>query len=618
MESTTALSLSDKVLSKCQLMNTEFTLLDTPVGVRLKWSCRNEKRKAVKIASSLVTNAKTSGQLYPIELNEELELGIFGKKSGISSAQLSACCVAVIIVLDTGVLMVAHTKFPGMLSILCQPQESTVWSGVVKGNGGRCIIVISKAGIIYVGLPRRPPKDIPPTKPHGHRKCNVSWQEERLQNSPLVCQSHDNVILISDGVSLLLSVINFISESEVCLKSHKLPYCGVVKITCVADDKLSLLTCDGRTYEKTWKGIIESIDKEKTPKPSEPELTSSIKEVLTGIQRCSEMVTTEGNIIRDLDIYMSQLSLAASLLAEPQKDVFSGSVRIGQKLERKGYYIAHLKLKKNIPRFDFEGKWWHLNVTVPIKGYKESLCIKLDGPHLSKDINISVPLPDLNILESLSAVKIVCYLVLGHFTTLQPVCQVLACNVNLDIFHFLSDYHELTVKDASSKFSTVIQNFSLLKNQSETTCSKISLSVQPCHVRLSFIDNDVNRQLFLMLLNLNSSTKCTFSRLRNSDEVQLWYHNIPVDIHYSQLDKKIVVSLSGPDPSVVLAVKVTIEKHIIESGTIPSSITLDADVFEEATNSCQILAFESSKATTQVAVKHLHKIVSTTMCSVPL
>ncbi|XP_066965087.1 uncharacterized protein [Macrobrachium rosenbergii] len=620
MEYARALSLSDEVLSQCQLLNTEFSLLSTPVGVRLKWSCHNEERKVAKISTCLVANTKTSGRLYPIQLNEEMEVGIFGRKSGISSGQLSKCCAAVIVALDTGALMAAHTKFPGTLSILCHPEEAVVWSGVVKGKDDRCaIVVISKAGIIYIGLPRRHPKDVPAIKPIEHRKCNLSWHEEKLQNSPLACQSHDNVILISDGISLLLSVVNFLSDSKVCHKTYKLPYYGVVKIASVTDDKLCLTTCDGRTYEKTWKCIVKSIDKEKTPKPPEPELVSSVKEVLTGIQHCSEMVQAEGSLIHDLDIYMSQLSLAASLLAEPQRGIFSGTAKIEQQLEQKGYYMAHLKLKKNISRIHFEGKWWLLNVTVPINGYKESLCIKLDGQHLNREINVSVPLPDLITVHSLSGVKIVCHLLLGHFTTFQPVCQVLACCVNIDIFHFLSDCHELTVKDVRiSKFSTAIQSFAVKRNLSETTPAEDLLPVQPCQVKLSFIDNNVNRQLFLMLLNRNSIMKCNVSSLKDSNQVQLWYHDIPIDLHYSLLDKKIIISVSGPDSSVVLAVKVAIERQITENGSVPSSISLSADVFEEAQNSCQMLEFESSKAITQVAMNHLYKIVTKTLCNIPL
>ncbi|XP_064079469.1 uncharacterized protein LOC135196551 [Macrobrachium nipponense] len=491
MEYAAALSLSDEVLSRCQLLNTEFSLLSTPVGMRLKWSCQNEERKVVKISTCLVANMKTSGRLYPIQLNEEMEVGIFGRKSGISSGQLSKCCAAVIIALDTGALMAAHVKFPGTLSILCHPEESVVWSGVCQrkdinlrvkweedtvhaiviadekmslhvqdtedvnndlvevvqscfieemtnvlsnvlhvvlikcqpsglclfmniqvlelmtetlihksncylvlqlyatsvaitaGKDDRCaIVVISKAGIIYIGLPRRRPKDVPVIKPIEHRKCNLSWHEEKLQNSPLACQSHDNVILISDGISLLLSVVNFLSDSK-----------------------------------------SKRIDKEKSPKPPEPELASSVKEVLTGIQHCSEMVQAEGSLIRDLDIYMSQLSLAASLLAEPQRDIFSGTAKIEQQLEQKGYYM--------------------------------------------------------------------------------PVCQVLAM-------------------------------------------------------------------------------------------------------------------LEWSDSSLVLAVKVAIERLITENGSVPSSISLSADVFEEAQNSCQMLEFESSKAITQVAMNHMHKIVTKTLCNVPL
>ena len=475
---------------------------------------------------------------------------------------------------------------------------------------------------MYLGLPKKRTLISADVTPDEHISSSFSWQRETLQISPVVCCGHDNVIFISDGVTSKLSVFEFAPGNKIDHKSYSLPYCGVIEIRNATGTSLDLLTCDGRTYKCSWKVLVESVKSEKSVKLSENNNAFTVEEVMTGIQRCSEMVQVEGKHIHHLNVYLNQLSLALTFLAEPQKDIFSATLKIEQQFEKRDMYVALLSLRKISNGVNFEGKWWKLNATVLGKDCKQTVCVKLDGYNLNKDINLSVPLPNVDILHSLSPIKMTCHLVLGHYTTLQPVCYILACPITIDIFHFLTPCHKHSLRDSvtsSGDFSAAMQTLALKKQQSEISPRTGCSPVPSCHVRISFMNNDINQKLLLSLLNINSLAKPSdISTVQDSDHLQFWYHDIPVDVSYMQLKGRLVVSVSGPIPSLVLSVKAAIERQITDRGSVPPRVTLTSEVFEQAQQSCQVLEFQYSKATTQVALSHLHDMITKMLCNVPL
>ncbi|KAK7078623.1 hypothetical protein SK128_023505 [Halocaridina rubra] len=562
---------------------------------------------------------ESSGQLYPVELNEELEVAIFGKRFR-SDEQEGKPLVAALLVCKNGAVLAVHRKKSKVLPVLCHHCERTLWVGIVKDNDKCAIAVVSREGVIRIAVPSSTMSSatlIDLAK--NTRTCNLHWHEETLSISPFVSIAHENMIFISDGSTSRLSVVKITSDSNVEHKFHKLPYCGIINANILGNDRLELVTCDGRIYRCAWESLLEKINSIKdVPKSKDNETFSSIEKIMTGIKTCTELMEKEGRAAQDLDTYLNQLGLATRLLTEPKKDIFIPTVKVVQSTEQRNSYSALLSLKNNLNEFTLEGKWWKLSVCVPGPSNSHMVCCRLDSHHFRNSICVSVPLPKIDIENLFTPIRISCSLILGHYYTLQPVCQTLACYADVNIFHFLSHKHIVSFSDGHIvDFNLFIQNKALTAS-SEALKQANVLPNPHCQTTLSFTANESNMSLFLSLLKLNSLSPDNFDNDLINNHFQLWYNDIPVSIHYTQQDGSILVTISGPHAPLVLSAKSVIANLITKSGTVPSRVTIPSEVYNHAQQSRQLLEFELHGATTAFAVGHLHHTMTKMLSQLPL
>lgn len=453
-------------------------------------------------------------------------------------------------------------------------------------------------------------------------KSSLFWQTKTLTTVALTCCGQKDVLVFSDGFVCWLCHISFKSENRVALKCHKLPVSGVIEITCENVDHVEMLTCDGRKYQCSLKFLREG-SKDDTHEMSsrliDKEAPHTMEGIMTGIQRCSELMNTEGKMVHTLDMYIKQLSIAQRLLTEPQSPVFSTSVRVEQSICQRNSYFASIQFSKKGSNIDLDGRWWRLCMIIPGADGKKFVSTKLDDECFKTDICMCVALPRLNLSKNLDSITVESYMVLDHFSSCRPVCRVFACQTKIDIFHFLACQRNLSTSDISSPNSVKLIHAVLQGKERTNVKSSMNRGPTPhCKVYTSYITHDKITSLFGTLLNFAppSSPRNKTSETA-THQVSFWYHDNRIDLHCSRKGDRTHLTLEGHNPLVVLALKAALERRVTELGLPSIPVTLTPAVLRQAHLTHRILNFEANVATTPEAVSHLHHSVTYLMSLLP-
>ncbi|XP_045606869.2 uncharacterized protein [Procambarus clarkii] len=626
MQPVSTLSLSDRVVSKCQLVGCDLKLVITPLGLCLQWisSRDNTKNKIESLGAVVVTKNKTGGKLYPVCMNLVTEVAVFGKTvSSGSRESYVRTPSAVLIVCTSGSVMAAHSKLPGYLVTLCHLAQPVVWAGIVEVGDSSAIVVVGKEALMAIGRPTPSSGLHASIKRDGtNNKGSLVWHLEALSTLALTCYGQNNALVFSDGISCWLCHVYFVRD-QTEVKCHELPYCGVIKITCKDVDLVEMLTCDGRMYRCSWK-VLTAGSKSDNHKVNfrliDSELPHTIEGMMTGIQHCSELMDAEGKRICTLDLYLRQLSLAHRLLAEPQLPLFSTSVRVEHNIEERSSYLANIQFRKQRTNIDLDGKWWRLCLVIPRSNGDHFISAKLDKDCFKTDMCMSVALPPLNLNKSLGSKSIQCYLVLEHFSSFRPICQVFACETKIDIFHFVTCQRNLTTANLSSQNPSIV--FRKILDEKAYASSKSIINKGPtpfCKVSTSCITHEKITSLFGDLLSF-IPPPCSedTNGEKTLHKISLWYHDDCIDVQCSTKGSHTCLSLEGPNPSVVLSLKAALERRVTELELPSTPVTLTPAVLRQAHLVYRILNFEANSSTTPASLSHLHHTTTQLMSLLPL
>ncbi|XP_042855431.1 uncharacterized protein LOC122242244 isoform X2 [Penaeus japonicus] len=603
MQTSSALSLNDRVVSRCQLEGCELTLVKTSLGLYLKWQLPEGEGNTSSIASALLADNKTCGKLYPVKLNAELEKAVFGASDNSTSEQRGP--KHALVMCNTGFIVCVKTKEPGVVFSLCHIAEPPVWCGALKAADSMLLVVVTKSGMVYIG--------------QASGSLRISWFSKSLSNVVLGCCGHHDAFAFCDGFNSWICHLFLDSRWFPEFRCHKLPYVGIFKVTETDKDSVELAACDGRKYTVTWNALISRSKEEEAksdPKSKNAVALSSIKETMMGIKKCSERMEEEGKHLHDLNLYIKQMNIL-SIILHDSEDVFSAKVRVEQQtIGQVVSYNALIEFTNKKVGFELKGKWWALCVSVPTLSGRHYETVRLDSHSFTPSCVITVPLREVDWNENVSTVAMDCALVLDHFDMSRPLCQVSICVAEVDILHFLTASRVLNKRVlASSNFTEIIKKLSKERhnNQAEKMQNKVSSVVSK--VSTSFTSDERNVSL---IKDIFSTLGCEISLGPKGEQVRLWYHEIPLDIHLCQQSGRILITFEGTKASLVLSAKSAIEGRIVKHRSSYTKLNLPPSVLRQARQSHRILQFESCKACTPTAVIHLHHMTTNVMSLLPL
>ncbi|XP_071532698.1 uncharacterized protein [Panulirus ornatus] len=140
MQSSSIQSISGKVVSKCQLLGCIMVLKNTSLGLCLQWQLTGDHCMKSKehLEAVIVTEIQTGVRLYPVKMDSLMEKAVFGKmmcSGGNKGTETEP--MALLVVCDTGQVMAAHSKLPGVLVILCHIAQPVIWTGILEDIWGR-------------------------------------------------------------------------------------------------------------------------------------------------------------------------------------------------------------------------------------------------------------------------------------------------------------------------------------------------------------------------------------------------------------------------------------------------------------------------------------------------
>lgn len=467
------------------------------------------------------------------------------------------------------------------------------------------LVVVGKSGTVYTG--------------QASDSSEVSWFTKSLPYMVLSCCAHNDALVLCDGFSSWICHLSLDSRQFPEFRHHKLPYVGIIRIMERDKDTVELAACDGRKYNVTWTSLISKSKGEEVKsdtKSKNDSAPSTIKETMMGIKKCSETMEVEGKHIHSLNLYIKQLNILSFLLTDSKECMFSASVRVEQQTTGQVVsYSALIEFTNKKMGFELEGKWWALCISVPSHSGRHYELVRLDSHSFTPSCIVTVPLHEVDCNQNVT-VTMKCYLVLDHFDMSRPLCQVPVCEAEVDILHFLTSHRVLNKGILSSPgFTESLEKLSKgrLSNPAEKIQSKVSSL--PCKVATSFTSDERNVSL---IKNIFSTLGCAISLSPKTEQVRLWYHELPLDIYLSQQSGKILVTFEGTKVSLVLSAKLAVESRVVKQRSSYSKLKLPPSVLRQARQSHRILQFESCKAVTPKAVIHLHHMTTNVMSLLPL
>ncbi|XP_047474558.1 uncharacterized protein LOC125028952 [Penaeus chinensis] len=603
MQTASILSMKDLVVSHSQLKGCDMALVKTSQGLYLKWQPHGGEGKASSTAGAFLTDGKTCGNLYPVSLNDKVEKAVFGTSDNSTSAQRGP--KHALVMCDTGLIVGVNAREPGVVFSLCHIAEPPVWCGTLKAGDIMLLAVVGKSGTVYTG--------------QASGSSKVSWFTKSLPYMVLSCCAHNDALVLCDGFSSWICRLSLDSRQFPEFRHHKLPYVGIIRIMERDKDTVELATCDGRKYNVTWSSLISKGKEEaksdtKTKNDGAP---SSIKETMMGIKRCSERMEVEGKHIHNLNLYIKQLNILSFLLTDSEECMFSASVRVEQQtIGQVVSYSALIEFTNKKVGFELEGKWWALCISVPTLNGRHYELVRLDSHSFTPSCIVTVPLREVDWNQNVKTVTMKCYLVLDHFDMSRPLCQVPVCEAEVDILHFLTTHRVLNKGILTSPgFTESIEKLSKGRQSNPAENIQSKVSSLPCKVSTSFTSDERNVSL---IKNIFSTLGCTISLSPKTEQVRLWYHELPLDMYLSQQSGKILVTFEGTKASLVLSAKLSVENRVVKQRSFYSKLKLPPSVLRQARQSHRILQFESCKAVTPTAVIHLHHITTNVMSLLPL
>lgn len=440
---------------------------------------------------------------------------------------------------------------------------------------------------------------------------SLVWHIKTLPAAPLTCCGQQNMLLFSDGTMSWLCLVSVSEKGEVILKCSKLHIKGIIKIK--YEENIQMLSCDGRKYICTWDTLSkknENMCWKPVNRIKEKEQPCTTGEIMRTIEKCSKIINMEGKIVQTLGLYLKQLSLAQRILVE-QKCIFSPTVRVEKSVESKDY-LAVVKLSKIGADIDLRGRWWALCMVINGVKSKSVSSMRLTDDQLKSDIYQTIVLPPLDFSTSSGHTEIQSYLVLQHYSSTQPVCRVLVCQIKIDILDFLSSQCNLSLSPECN-FSTTAKlcKFGATKCADLKNTSQLSLNSRRepspfCKVSVSFINNRSTVALLHKLFNFVESKN---SETKALSQAMLWYQDNRIEVSCVDEGKRICVKLESPNFSIVLSVKTALERRVEDLKEQTVSVTLTPSVLKEAHLTHRLLNYEGNRARTVNAVSHLYHAI---------
>ncbi|XP_027214105.2 uncharacterized protein [Penaeus vannamei] len=604
MQTTSILSKNDLIVSQSRLEGCDLALVKTSQGLYLNWQPHGSEGKASGSTGAFLTYGKTCGKIYPVRLNAKVEKAVFGDSDNSTSAQRGP--KHALVMCNTGLIVGIKAREPGVVFSLCHIAEPPVWCGTLKAGDTMLLVIVGKSGTVYIG--------------QAGGSSRISWFTKSLTNMVLSCCALDDALAFCDGFSCWICHLSLDSRQFPEVRPHRLPYVGIIKISEMDKDTVELATCDGRKYNVAWSSLVskskceEGKNDTKSKNDSAP---STIKETMMGIKKCSERMEVEGQHIHSLNLYIKQLNILSSLLTDSKEFMFSASVRVEQQtIGQVVSYSALIEFTNKKVGFELEGKWWALCISVPTRNGRHYELVRLDSHSFIPSCIVTVPLREVDWNQNARTVTMECYLVFDHFDMSHPLCQVPVCVAEVDILHFLTAHRVLNKGIlASPGFAESIEKLSKSRQNTQAEKMQSKVSSLPCKVSTSFTSDERNVSL---IKNIFSTLGCAISLSPKTEQVRLWYHEIPLDIYLSQQSGKILLTFEGTKASLVLSAKLAVEGRIVKQRPSYSKLSLPPTVLRQARQSHRILQFESSKAVTPTAVIHLHHITTNLMSLLPL
>lgn len=600
--------LSGDEVAQCLLEGCQLVLKSSPLGLSLHWLVTDDGKRKLH-GTSCLSSVQHGGSLYPIFMDSPTEKAVFKYEINDSSCNASKRLPqTALVVSDSRTVLAAHCKLPGQCVTLCHMIQPILWTGILKVGDVSVIVVVSKGTAVSFGRSESLYNSSNDEMPY---QDSLVWHMKSLPAAPVTCCGQQNMLLFSDGTMSWLCLVSLSEEGEVILKCSKLYVKGIIKIN--DEKKIHMFSCDGRKYMCTWdtlSGQNENMCWKPGDKVKVTEQPHTISEMMKAIEKCSKIINMEGKTIQTLGLYLKQLSLAQRLLTE-QKCIFSPTIKVEKSVESKDY-LATVKLSKINADIDLRGRWWALCMVIDGIKSKSVSSMKLREEQLKSDIYQTIVLPPLDFSTTSGHIEVESYLVLQHFSSSQPVCRVLACQIKIDILDFLSTECNLSLSPECN-FSTTAKllEFGATKCIDTKITSHLGSESKRdpfpfCKVSLSFVNTNNTLGLLHKLFNFESRN----SETRASTQTTLWYKDNRIEVTCAEEDKNICIKLESPNSSIVLSLKTALERRIEDLKEQTVSVTLGSSVLKEAHLTHRLLNYEGNRATTVTAVSHLYHAIS--------
>lgn len=421
------------------------------------------------------------------------------------------------------------------------------------------------------------------------------------------------MFLFSDGAVCWLCQVSFSEKSEIILRSSKLCISGIIRIT--NEEKIQMLSCDGRKYICTWDILSGKNGREcwkQCAKANNTDHPHTVSDIMKAIEKCSQIISMEGKTTQTPVLYIKQLSIAQRLLTD-NKCIFFPNIRVEKSMENRDY-LAIVHLRKTEADIDLRGRWWALCMVANGVTGKLVSTMKLTDEQLRSNVyQTMLVLPPLDFSTTSGHIEIQIYLVLESFTSGQPVCKVLACQAQVDILNFLGSECNLSTISSSRSFGTT-----KMINSSKTSALSTGQRRDPfpfCKISVSFINSSRTLELVCRLFSFTVSKN---SEARKNNQTTLWYKDNRIDVECVEEDKKILLKLKSSNSYVVLSLKAALERRVEELKHCVTSVTLASSVLREAHLTHRLLNYEENHANRVTTVSHLYHAITMLSSLIPL
>ncbi|KAG0724527.1 hypothetical protein GWK47_040430 [Chionoecetes opilio] len=606
------MSISGEEVSRCRLEGCQLVLKSSQLGLTLSW-LTTEAGKQKLCGTSRLSNVKCDGSLHPVFIDSATEKALFSHAIPAWSCGASSSAPPVALVVSgCRTVLAAHWKLPGVCVAVCSMIQPILWTGILKVDHRSVITVVSKGTTISFGRNGYSSEHhtlVRVEEPHQDR---LIWSTKSLPTVPVTSCAQQNMLLFSDGTLCWLCQVSFSEKSEIILRSSKLCINGIIRIT--NEEKIKMLSCDGRRYCCTWDILSGNNGTERWKQCVKDDNTEprTVNDIMKAIDKCSKIIDMEGKTIQTLMLYIKQLSIAQRLLTD-NKDIFIPTVKVEKSMENKGY-LAIVQLHKTEVDVSLRGRWWTLCMVVSGITDKSVSTMKLTDEQLRSNVyQAMLPLPPLNFCTTSGHIEIQIYLMLERFTSAVLVCKVLACQAQVDILNFMGSECNLSTDSSKWNFGATKTINAIKTSDLKPTQGKNRIPFSK--ISVSFINSDRTLELVCRLFNLTVSKN---SEMSKRNQTTLWYRDNRVDVECVEEDKKIVLQLKSSNSCVVLSLKAALERRVHELKQCVTRVTLPSSILREAHATYRLLNYEENHVKRVATASHLYHATSMLSSLIPL